>query len=46
MELESVQVYGDGRFEFWFNDGGLFWGRAIHVTGSLTEGPTGAQMEG
>lgn len=46
MELESVQVYGDGRFEFWFNDGGLFWGHAIHVTGSLTEGPTDAQMEG
>ena len=46
MELESVQIYGDGRFEFWFNDGGLFWGRAIHVTGSLTEGPADAQMEG
>ena len=46
MELESVQVYGDGRFEFWFNDGGLFWGRAVHVTGSLSEGPTDAQMEG
>ena len=45
MELESVQVCGDGGFEFWFNDSGLFWGRAIHVAGSLAEGPTDAQME-
>ena len=46
IELESIQIYGDGRFEFWFNGGDLFWGRAVHVTGSLSEGPTDAQMEG
>lgn len=46
MELESIQVYGDGRFEFWFNDGELFWGHSIHVTGSLDRGPDWAQMEG
>lgn len=46
IELESIQVYGDGRFEFWFNGGDLFWGRAVHVTGSLAGGPTDAQMEG
>ena len=46
IELESIQVYGDGRFEFWFNGGDLFWGRAVHVTGSLAGGPADAQMEG
>lgn len=46
IELESIQVYGDGRFEFWFNGGDLFWGRAVHVTGSLADGPADAQMEG
>ena len=46
MELDAVQIYGDGAFEFWFNDGDLFWGHAIHVTGSLDQGPEMAQMEG
>lgn len=46
MELESIQVDGDGGFEFWFNDGDLFWGHSIHVTGSLSQGPSHAQMEG
>ena len=46
MELDAVQIYGDGAFEFWFNDGDLFWGHAIHVTGSLDRGPEKAQMEG
>ena len=26
-------------FDFWFNDGALFWGHSIHVTGSLEGGP-------
>ena len=46
MELDAVQVYEDGSFDFWFNDGDLFWGHAIHVTGSLEAGPEDAQMEG
>lgn len=46
MELESIQVYEDGRFDFWFADGDLFYGHSIHVSGSLNEGPTEAQMEG
>ena len=46
MELDAVQVYEDGAFDFWFNDGDLFWGHAIHVTGSLETGPEDAQMEG
>ena len=46
MELDAVQVYEDGAFDFWFNDGDLFWGHSIHVTGSLEAGPEDAQMEG
>ena len=46
MELDAVQISADGSFEFWFNDGDLFWGHSIHVTGSLESGPESAQMEG
>ena len=46
MELDAVQISADGSFEFWFNDGDLFWGHSIHVTGSLDQGPEMAQMEG
>lgn len=46
MELESIQLLPQGGFEFWFNDGDLFWGHSIHVTGSLEAGPESAQMEG
>ena len=46
MELDAAQISADGRFEFWFNDGDLFWGHAIHVTGALDQGPEMAQMEG
>lgn len=46
LELDAVQISADGSFEFWFNDGDLFWGHAIHVTGSLDKGPEMAQMEG
>lgn len=46
LELDAVQISAGGSFEFWFNDGDLFWGHAIHVTGSLDQGPEMAQMEG
>ena len=46
MELDAVQISAGGSFEFWFNDGDLFWGHAIHVTGALDKGPESAQMEG
>lgn len=43
---EAIQIGPDGSFDFWFNDGQLFWGHAIHVTGDLTNGPANAEMEG
>lgn len=46
MEPESVEISGDGAFQFWFADGELFYGHSIHVTGSLDGGPDRAQMEG
>ena len=46
MEPDAVQMSETGAFEFWFNDGDLFWGHAIHVTGTLDGGLESAQMEG
>ena len=46
MELSSVQVYADGTFEFWFEDDERFWGRSVHVSGTVNDGPAQAQMEG
>ena len=46
MELSSVQVYADGTFEFWFEDDERFWGRSVHVSGTVNDGPKPARMEG
>jgi hypothetical protein len=46
MTLESITVRPDGSFDFWHDDGDLFWGHSIQVWGSLTEGPTGADIPG
>lgn len=46
MKLDSIQVFPDGQFEFWHNDGDLFWGHSIQVSGSVTEGPTHADIPG
>lgn len=46
MTPESVKVSPGGQFEFCFNDGNLFWGHVILVTGSLADGPTDATIAG
>ncbi|MBX3381044.1 MAG: DUF2262 domain-containing protein [Phycisphaeraceae bacterium] len=46
LSLESVTTNPDGTFEFWCNDGDLFWGHSISVAGDLTNGPTRATLEG
>jgi hypothetical protein len=46
MTLESITVNADGSFDFWHNDGDLFWGHAIQISGSLSEGPTHADIPG
>lgn len=46
MELISITVYPDGEFEFWHNDGDLFWGHSILISGSLENGPDDADIPG
>ncbi|MCH9653229.1 MAG: DUF2262 domain-containing protein [Planctomycetes bacterium] len=46
MVLQSITVYPDGEFEFWHDDGDLFWGHAIQVSGNLTEGLTDIDTPG
>lgn len=45
LEAESVQVWADGRFEFWFHDAEMFWSHAVRVEGTLEGGPADAGAE-
>jgi len=38
VTLESITVYSDGAFEFWYDDGDMFLGHVIMVVGSLVGG--------
>ena len=44
MQLESINVYPDGTFDFCLDDGDLFWGHTIQVSGSLSDGPSSADI--
>ncbi len=46
MTLESITVEPDGSFDFWHDDGDLFCGHSIQVSGNLSEGPTDADIPG
>lgn len=46
LTLESVMVEPNGNFEFWYDDGELFYGHAIRVAGNLLEGATDASIQG
>lgn len=46
LEIETIELAPDSRFQFWFSDGGLFYGRSVRVSGTLSNGPTDAQVEG
>lgn len=46
MTLESITVNPNGSFEFRFDDGDLFLGHWIMVRGTLSEGPTDAEIAG
>jgi hypothetical protein len=46
MELLSITVGDDGRFEFWHDDGELFCGHSIQIKGNLEDGPTDADIPG
>jgi hypothetical protein len=46
MVLEMISIRSDGSFEFWYDDGELFWGHSIMVNGNLTDGPKDAGIHG
>jgi hypothetical protein len=46
MKLQSITVRQDDEFEFFHDDGDLFWGHAIQISGSLSKGLTGADTPG
>ena len=46
MKLNSITVNEDGEFEFWHDDGNLFLGHSIQITGDLENGPTDADIPG
>jgi len=46
IELTSITISYDGEFEFWYDDGDLFWGHSISVSGNLKEGLTDAGIQG
>ncbi len=46
MTLTSISVSSDGEFEFWYDDGDLFWGHSIMVSGDLKDGPSNAGIHG
>ena len=46
MSLQSISIRDDGAFDFWHDDGDLFWGHTIQISGSLKEGLTRADIPG
>ncbi|MCA0457370.1 MAG: DUF2262 domain-containing protein [Chloroflexi bacterium] len=46
MSLESISIYIEGGFAFWHDDGDLFFGHSILVTGNLQDGPTDTDIPG
>lgn len=46
MKLQSINVAGDGSFEFWHDDGDLFWGHSIQIRGTLKDGLVVADIPG
>ncbi len=46
MTLEMISIDPDDRFTFWYDDGDLFCGHVILVSGRLADGPTDASFCG
>ncbi len=46
MKVETIVIEVDGSFAFFYNDGDLFLGHVIIMTGTLAEGPTDASIAG
>jgi hypothetical protein len=46
MKLQSITVRPNGEIDFWHNDGDLFFGHNIEVTGWITKGLRSANIHG
>jgi len=46
MKVESVIMFHDGEFEFFYNDGDLFWGHSIQIRGNIKKGLDDADIVG
>ncbi|WP_160676315.1 DUF2262 domain-containing protein [Clostridium sp. C8-1-8] len=46
MELESITVYPEGKFDMFFFDGDMFWGHCIIVTGNINGEFDSAEIAG
>lgn len=46
MTLNSISILPDGGFEFWYDDGDLFWGHSIMVSGNVKGDLTDAGIHG
>lgn len=42
LELESIQVWPDGRFEAWLHDGNYEWERSVRINGTVSGSPAEA----
>jgi hypothetical protein len=46
ITIESIGVEPTGEFTAYFADGDLFWGHVIVVSGTISDGPERAEMQG
>ena len=46
IKIETIDISLDNEFEFYLDDGDIFWGHTIIVSGNLEEGPQEAQIAG
>jgi hypothetical protein len=46
MTLTSITVADEGQFQFWHDDGDLFGGHWIEISGNLKDGPNHADIPG
>lgn len=46
IKLTSISMGADGHFDFWHDDGELFWGHCIQIYGDLADGLKGIDTPG